>query len=259
MAQALVFPLGVLWGGFGSLAHSSRGTREGGLLEGGMCVTHLYLMFATGFCPSLFAFGYDLVLTRVKILTTLLFGFSAAVTARGVWNKTRSRTNSHTTQGVTTASDGEITNFESFKTSFISAPLATAATVGLLWFAIQPLVVGYPLATIPTILGKRLSRAASAFTFLGAIEMMTMRMLNKKDENANQRHLWTRRTIGRGLGIGSALHLALILLKLIGVDDGGLLLPGRGLWTWYPAMMAVPWATAASCVVHFMTCLACCC
>lgn len=86
--------------------------------------------------------------------------------------------------------------------------------------------------------------------------MMRSMMLKDKG-NENEKHLLTH-PLRRGLGIGSALHLLLILLKLIGVDDGGLLLPGRGLWTWYPAMMAVSFATGASCVVHLMTCLACC-
>ena len=60
----------------------------------------------------------------------------------------------------------------------------------------------------------------------------------------------------RGLGIGSALHLLLVALKLIGVDDGGFLLPGRGLWEVYPAMMAVPFATTASLLVHLLACIA---
>lgn len=60
----------------------------------------------------------------------------------------------------------------------------------------------------------------------------------------------------RGLGWGSALHLVLIALKLIGVDDGGLLLPGRGLWEVYPAMLAVPFATATSLMLHGLVCFA---
>ena len=41
---------------------------------------------------------------------------------------------------------------------------------------------------------------------------------------------------------------------MAGVDGGGLLLPGRGLWEFYPAMVAAPKAAAVSCAAHL--CLA---
>ena len=66
------------------------------------------------------------------------------------------------------------------------------------------------------------------------------------------------RILNRGLAIGSGSHLLLIVLKLIGVDGGRWIFPGRGLWEVYPAMMSVPFATGASMLIHTILCLATC-
>ena len=52
------------------------------------------------------------------------------------------------------------------------------------------------------------------------------------------------------------LHLGLVLAKIVGVDGGGLLLPGRGLWEVYPAMLAVPFSAGSSMIVHVLFCIA---
>jgi len=123
----------------------------------------------------------------------------------------------------------------------------------LLYFAIQPVVSPYPLATIPSILGKRLSRPASAFTFLGSVIAYSFKEISIDDDERS-----VQKILRRGIGFGSAAHLALIFLKVIGVDGGGLIFKGRGLWEVYPAMIAVPFAAACSFTVYALLCFAVC-
>jgi len=116
------------------------------------------------------------------------------------------------------------------------------ACVLFLLFAALPIFVGFPLATVPSILGKRLSRAASAWTFLAAISAYVL-----KDATQRGRiHSGTTfRYLRYGLIGSSGLHLLLVALKLGGIDGGH-----AGLLKFYPGALSCPKTALASLVMH---------
>lgn len=107
-------------------------------------------------------------------------------------------------------------------------------------FGTMPLVAPFPLATIPAILGRRISRAATAWTFLAAVVSYSLKDAVERGESLRDGSSYD--VLRKGLTVGSFLHLALVALKLIGVDGGGLILPGDGLWKVYPMMLKEPFA-----------------
>lgn len=113
--------------------------------------------------------------------------------------------------------------------------LFSASSLGLLLLAITPQLVKFPHATIPTLLGKRLSRTASGFTFLGAVSAHCLQ--DAAECNVGSNNNAAIKILRRGLAVGSIAHLGLVAAKIIGVDGGGLIIPGRGLWELYPSLV----------------------
>ena len=269
MSQAFAFQLPVGYATISTVTSPSstkRGVAIKRRLNLAIAVASMWLASSAAFA-SKFAFGYDLYTWRLKL-------FAAGVhTTNGLlsltaWRKTfdtNRMTISSCASRIIRGAIGSIWNIGPSKPcsdpdssqlkSNNNASIWGLCTAGLLWFTILPIVSPYPLATVPTILGKRLSRPASAFTFLGAICAFCLKESAETEATANEDDKQIT-NLRKGLMIGSSLHLLLLTLKLIGVDGGGLLIPGRGLWEVYPAMLAVPFATASSMAIHALVCFA---
>ena len=269
MSQAYAFPLPVLWACFDALRISAK---EGKLQSAkarhlglAVSVASFWLAAAMTFAP-LFAFGYDLYGPSHKVVTSIVHALSGLFTMGVLLRSSttpgqifRELVDSLWNLGPKKSESSSGTDLFSKNSSLLAT-----GSIGLLWFTVLPIVSPYPLATIPTILGKRLSRPASAFTLLGSVmayclkegidsessTVGTSKSTHKEDSNDDG----VSRILNRGLAIGSGSHLLLIALKLIGVDGGGWIFPGRGLWEVYPAMMSVPFATGVSMLVHANLC-----
>jgi hypothetical protein len=233
MSQAFAFPLPVGWAAVSaSLSSDPTISRPMNL---SVCLASLWLAGASLFAPK-FAFGYDLYSMKLSLVAGLVHVITAVLSLL-------SRKSSLSTQR---------SSISTWPVSTYASKLWGMCALGLLWFTLLPIFAPYPLATVPTILGKRLSRPASAFTFLGSACALCL----KNGSNRGRGESKDAYKLRKGLLIGSTLHLTLLALKLIGVDGGGFLLPGRGLWEVYPAMLAVPFATASSIAVHALVCFA---
>ena len=301
MSQAFAFPLPVLWASFDALSISARygkldspTARTLGLAVG---VALFWLATSMAMAPS-FAFGYDLYGFRQKVSSGLAHGLAGLFTMGVLLRKSTPGQVVRDTFDSLWNLGPKLTDSGSFVRN--SSLLATGS-LGLLCFTVLPILSPYPLATVPTILGKRLSRPASAFTLLGSSMAYCLKELNYLKEKSMESAPGTvgtlestmgstmgstlgsvlgstsgstlaslgsaqrevgnddlSRVLRRGLAVGSGLHVFLIALKLVGVDGGGWILPGRGLWEAYPAMMSVPLATGLSLATHSILCLATC-
>lgn len=225
IAQALAFPIPVLIGSFATLKEFPSTSAISKRLTLGVVMASLWTAAAVHWGPS-FSVGYDLFSSDpflslgIPLVQVLVAAFTLSQWKGNPWSLIKGA-------------------FQSVLK--LLAPPAKAlpqalATAGLFALAMLPQMVAFPTATIPTLLGKRLSRAASGFTFLGAIasfclfqEKATTVTTTPKSTQLSQ--------LQKGLGWGAFLHIALVLAKIVGLDGGGLLLPGRGLWKDYPSLV----------------------
>ena len=240
VAHAWIFPISITTASFMALRHESA---DSGPLLLGICLMSLWTSAAVVFGPT-FSVGYHLFSNPFKYVTGsihLTVAFWAMIQYRS------------------TVKDGNPIHVvrRSVKSLFSlldpqneQSALYAASSLGLFALAVLPQLVAFPSATIPTLLGKRLSRSASGFTFLGQVVAGLLKQ--GAEENRKQRILqW-------GLGIGSIAHLVLVVSKLIGVDGGGLLIQGRGLWELYPSLVnASGAATVLMLVTYSVTAIAC--
>lgn len=258
LSQALCFPVPVLFSVFVALqSATSVGWKRlqsptYRRLNLGLALTSVWLA-ACSVVPKYFSFGYDLIPSVLK-KTGLIVHSSTALLALIVWTKSLPLPPSpiKLVQGVL-ASIWKIPPLHPVDDpdQDLQSSLYAIVTCGMLYFSASPLIHCYPRATVPSILGKRLSRSACGFYGLAAIVSYCLKDAADRDRLSAS----TFQTLARGLFLGSLLHTILILLKVVGLDGGGYLLPGRGLWEVYPAMLAVPVASTLSVLLHMLICL----
>jgi hypothetical protein len=225
-------------------------------------VASFWLAASMAFAPR-FAFGYDLYGFPQKVAAATVHAVTGLLTITVLLrSSTPKQIFQEMFDSLWRLGPKKSESKDSFEPN--SSLLATGC-VGLLWFTVLPIISPYPLATVPSILGKRLSRPASAFALLASAMAFCLKEgidpASTTGSTSRSAHRLEyiddiRRILNRGLAIGSVTHLLLIALKLIGVDGGGLILPGRGLWEVYPAMISVPFAAGASMVIHAVILLA---
>jgi hypothetical protein len=263
MSQAFALPLPVGWAAVS--VSSSSDSAIARRLNLAIVAASLWLASSCVFAP-IFAFGFDLYTWKLKAGAAVVHT-ATAILALFSWKRSLSTNVTSLSGYISRILRGTVGSLWTLGPSKPSndptsphlsgnsnASIWGLCAAGLLWFTILPIVSPYPLATVPTILGKRLSRPASAFTFLASVCAYCLK--DASDRGTGNTKEVSR--IRRGMLIGSSAHLSLLVLKLIGVDGGGFILPGRGLWEVYPAMLSVPFATLCSTVLHILVCFVAC-
>jgi len=230
--QALVLPLPLIFGSAWSLASEARCEAAKIVrrqLHWGVAAACAYTAAAVGWAPA-FSCGYHLFDLNFRKVVAATFGIAALAACGGGMQSEGHAINCHGPAA----------------TGGLHSSLYSIGRAGLTFFTAMPLFVSFPRAAIPAILGKRLSRSFVGFTALAAVMSHCLkRGADRKQLNEVPIYQKMRLT----LGIGSALHFILVMGKALGVDGGGLLLPGDGLWINYPAMTAVPYTALVSMLV----------
>jgi len=267
IAQALALPLPLAWAVTSAL-RSAASVGWGRLrsatyrrLNLGLAAASAWMAAAAYWQPA-FAYGYDMFPLPLKLGATAVHGCTA-VLCLGAWVRSVEPTSSgHYLPRIVRGLAGSVACLAPKAAS--DDPDAAAGRDGrneyalttllFAWFAVLPVVSPFPLATVPAILGKRMSRAYSGWTWLAATVCYVLKDAAERGRISASTFI----TLRRGLAAGTAAHLAVVGLKLAGVDGGGLLLPGRGLWQFYANAMAVPFAAGVSVAMHGLACFVAC-
>lgn len=261
MVQAVAFPLPVLAGVIWTLQSTAR---RGGwkMLEKGpyrrlnlaYLTVSAWLAVMVRQYPRM-AFGYDLIPCGWGKRLSLIHMLSAGI-AWGVWKASVGATEIYETP-VFRLLRGVLTSFWNLAPSRSTddapidentndrAALYATATVGFGILTLLPLVAPYPLATLPSLLGKRLCRPAACFYALATTAAF---VLQRASHDQGRLHVFT--ALRRGLWMGSTAHVTITGLIVAGIDGGGWWLPGPGLARNYPALCQVPVAAALSLLPH---------
>mmetsp|Transcript_106904 Transcript_106904/g.310310 ORF Transcript_106904/g.310310 Transcript_106904/m.310310 type:complete len:262 (+) Transcript_106904:795-1580(+) len=112
----------------------------------------------------------------------------------------------------------------------------TILTAGFAFFTVLPMYTSFPLATVPSMLGKNFGRAYAAWTLLGTAACWSLTDAAREGKKRMDDPVF--KALGGGIVAWSALHLACTGLKLV--------LEWGELARWYPATFAKPlWSLAS--------------
>lgn len=262
IAQALAFPLPMAWAVVASLRSAAMvgwdrmRSATYRRLNLGLAGASLWMAAAAFKMPWFASINrYDMYPPALKLFATASHT-ATALLCLGVWVRTVDMYCGHYVPRIVRGVVGSIMKL--VPASVSDDPDAPAGRDGrnefallaalFAWFAVLPVCSAFPLATVPAILGKRMSRAFSGWSLLGAVVAYTLKDAAERGRLSASTFL----TLRKGMALGSAAHLAVIALKLIGVDGGGLVLPGRGLWQFYANAMAVPFTAGCSVLMYYL-------
>ena len=262
IAQALVFPLPLWTGVIFTLAITAQQGGWKAMEQDAARRFNLAVLFVSVWLAVVvrsyprFAFGLDL-LRHGKRLSVI--HMMAAGVSWGVWKAAVEATEIYETPIFRTIKGllVDIWKVAPVKKQSSVSSLWATATVGFAACTLLPLVATYPLATLPSILGKRLCRPVAAFYALATVVSFVLKQSADNDDDDDDKD-GDRSTVSssflaparRGLWIASAAHVALLAAKVAGVDGGGLWLPGPGLSQNYPALCRFPVAATLSLLPH---------